>query len=116
MENEHYVDISKEQRRTFSPAEPSDPDRERMSAMSSQSSPSESYRSEYLGLTGEDTHERRTINPQSISANRVSGRCARPHAERKFWLLPRPLITLVTLSSRHNFIFCRMIMNEVAFF
>ena len=56
------MDISNEQRTTFSPAEPSDADRERMSAMSSQSSPLESYRSEYLGLTGEDTPER-TINP-----------------------------------------------------
>ena len=51
------MDISNEQRTTFSPAEPSDADRERMSSMSSQSSPSGSYRSEYLGLTGEDTHE-----------------------------------------------------------
>ena len=62
MENEHYVDISKEHRKTFSPAKPSDADTERMSAMSSQSGLSESYRSEYLGLTGEDTRER-TINP-----------------------------------------------------
>ena len=56
------MDISNEQRTTISPAEPNDADRERMSAMSSQSSPFESYRSEYLGLTGEDTRERRTIN------------------------------------------------------
>ena len=49
---------------TFSPAEPSDADRERMSAKSSQSRPSESYRFEYLRLTGEDTRERRTINPR----------------------------------------------------
>ena len=56
------MDISYEQRTTFSPAQPSDADRERMSAMSSQSSPSESYRSEYFGLTGEDTSERKIIN------------------------------------------------------
>ena len=35
----------KEQRTTFSPAEPSDANRERMSTLSSQFSPSESYRS-----------------------------------------------------------------------
>ena len=51
------MDISNEQRTIFSPAEPSDADRERMSAMSSPSSPSESYRSEYHGLKGEDTRE-----------------------------------------------------------
>ena len=49
------MDISNEHRTTFSPAEPSDADRESMSVMSSQSSLFESCRSEYLGLTGEDT-------------------------------------------------------------
>ena len=46
----------------------------------------------------------------------VIGSCARPHAERKFWLLRRPRITLVTLSGRHDSIFCVTIINEVAFF
>ena len=57
------MDISHEHRTTFSPAEPSDTDRENISVMSSQSSLLESYRSEYLGLTGGDTRKRRTINP-----------------------------------------------------
>ena len=64
MDVKGLSDISNEQRTTFSPAEPSGAGRERMSAMSSQSSPSESYRSEYLGLTGEDMRERGTINPR----------------------------------------------------
>ena len=53
-----------EQRTTFSPAEPSDAARERMTVLSSQSSPSERYKSEYLGLTGEDARKLRTINPR----------------------------------------------------
>ena len=48
------VDISNEHRTTFSPAQPNDADRERMSAKSSQSSPSVNYKSEYHGPTGED--------------------------------------------------------------
>ena len=59
-----YVDISSEEKTTFSPAELTEADRERMSTMSNQSSPSESCRSEYLGLTGEDAHELGTINPR----------------------------------------------------
>ena len=57
------MNISNEHRTTFSPAEPSDADRESMSVMSSQSSSLESYRSEHHDLTGEDIRERRTINP-----------------------------------------------------
>ena len=65
MENNKPQQIPHEDRRTtFAPAEQSDAARERMSAMSSQSSPSESYRSEYLDLTGEDTSKIRTINPR----------------------------------------------------
>ena len=52
-----------EMRTTFSPVEPSDAARERASALSSQSSLSDTYKSEYLGLTGEDAHKLRTINP-----------------------------------------------------
>ena len=64
VKNQHQADIPIEQRTTliFSPAEPSEADMKRISAMSSQSSPSESYRSEYLGLTEEDARELGTIN------------------------------------------------------
>ena len=48
--------ISQENRRRHSHLQSAD--RERMCSMSSQSSPSESYRSEYHGLTEEDAHER----------------------------------------------------------